>query len=250
MEKKHPLTRLVRLAFILFSATALAGGLWMTFRGKPAAPSWILAGLTALISFLLTYVPDYLGYRDIMMVPASLKLSFILFIFLAMFLGNLLNFYQRFFWWDTMLHFASGALFALAGLSLLVSMIREPDLIRQINPRVFFLFSFVFSLACGAVWEVFEFASDSFLGMNMQRWQSDMTPLQWEALRLVSNRSNPGLIDTMKDMMAGGLGALLASLLVLPSIRRASHYPGVDLTARQLEDQLRFLADQPKEAGD
>ena len=250
MDKKHPLIRLVRLTFSLFSAAALAGGLWMTFTGRPPASSWILAGLTALIAFLLTYVPDYLSYRDIMMVPASLQLAFILFIFLAMFLGNLMNFYQRFPWWDTMLHFASGALFSLAGLSLLVSMIREPDLIRQINPRVFFLFSFVFSLACGAVWEVFEFAADSFLGMNMQRWQSDMTPLQWEALRLVSNRSNPGLIDTMKDMMAGGLGALLASLLVLPSIRRASRYPGADLTARQLEDQLRARVDQPKGGGD
>lgn len=249
LKKKYRLIRLVRLVFVLFAAATLIGGLYLSLRRRQWAISWLWSGFTSFLALLLTYVPDYLKYRDVMMAPASFQVAFSLFIFLSMFLGNLMDFYHRIPWWDTMLHFSSGFLLSLAGLILLVSLIREPDLLRQIHPAVFFLFSLVFSLACGAVWEIFEFYGDALMGMNMQRWQSDLTPQQWAAIKDVSHRSNPGLMDTMKDLTAGSVGALLASFLALPVIHRVSAHSASQLTSSDLEDQLvqsLRLADQAR----
>ena len=51
--------------------------------------------------------------------------------------------------------------------------------------------TFALAVSLGTIWEIFEFAMDWFLGINMQK---------------------SGLVDTMTDLMINAAGALLAAI--------------------------------------
>ena len=54
------------------------------------------------------------------------------------------------------------------------------------------VFALAFSVAIGAVWEIFEFAMDSIFGLNMQK---------------------SGLVDTMWDLIVDTLGATVIAAM-------------------------------------
>ena len=81
------------------------------------------------------------------------------------------------------------------------------------------LFAFLFSLAVGYLWEVFEYSVDSLMpgGYNNQRWQNGIVGQlengNWE----VTEPRGSGLIDTMSDLICNFVGTLcfLVPVLVL-----------------------------------
>ena len=60
------------------------------------------------------------------------------------------------------------------------------------SPLLIALFSFTFSLALGALWEIFEFSMDQIFLTNMQ---------------------TSGVVDTMWDLIADALGAFSMSVI-------------------------------------
>lgn len=66
----------------------------------------------------------------------------------------------------------------------------------HMRPRFVALFAFVFALAVGTLWEIFEFAMDRIFGTNMQK------PMFGDP---------SGLTDTMWDLIVDALGALFIS---------------------------------------
>ena len=230
MKKTNPIIGGTRLTFILTSVVTLVLGIAngpepLSFEG-----GYFVTVLVSLISLAITFVPDFIANNDIMVMPIGLQACFSVFTFLAMFLGEILNFYERFAWWDTMLHFTSGFMFSMIGYLLFLSFSRDAAVRRQFNPVIIVIFTVCFSIACGAVWEIFEFTADSLLGINMQRWQSAMGGEQWSALQNASNMSNPGLVDTMKDMICDTLGSLLSICFILPLARHNNKYKKVSIS--------------------
>ena len=77
------------------------------------------------------------------------------------------------------------------------------------------LFAFCFSVALGSIWEIYEFAADGLVGMNMQKFMlADGTLLVGHA----------ALADTMKDIIVDVLGSLLASVIGYFSIRKGGSW--------------------------
>jgi hypothetical protein len=122
--------------------------------------------------------------------PPSLLTITILFVYATLFLGEVGNFYERFWWWDLLLHGGSAIGIGLVGIILLMLMLGT-NLVAA-SPRLIGLFAFVFSVAIGAIWEIFEFTMDITFGLSMQK---------------------SGLVDTMTDLIINSLGALLASVV-------------------------------------
>lgn len=145
-------------------------------------------------------------------------------------LGQCWNFYYTISWWDKLLHFCGGVMFAIVGayfFELLTS--------KKENTSAKVAFALCFSVAIAAVWEFAEFGADIFLGMDMQ---DDMVITQLtsyllgETIGVTGSISNIqsvtvngvllpvegyidiGLTDTMLDMMLESLGALIASILL------------------------------------
>lgn len=134
-----------------------------------------------------------------------------LFLYCAVFLGEVFDFYYRIPHWDTILHFFSGAMLGALGF-ILVDVLNRNDKVRvKLSPLFVCLFAFCFALAAGAVWEIYEFAGDSLLGLNMQKCLTEHGEalVGYDALR-----------DTMKDIVVDAAAALMISVVGYLSIRK------------------------------
>jgi len=172
---------------------------------------YFMNAFTCLVMFVITLVPSYITSKTRVIVPAVIQTMFVVFTFLAMYFGEILSYYEKYAWWDVMLHSTSGFMLGLMGFLLLYSLNEDRRVFFHMNTFCVMLFAFCFALACGAVWEIFEFAGDFFLGMNMQKsvYVTDVNELAQHVNRF-GRYMDPGLLDTMKDLIVDSIGALAA----------------------------------------
>ena len=71
--------------------------------GNFLAENWLNL-FTSILAIILIYLPAYLTDKNYLHIPNGLQLIIIVFIFASMYLGEQREFYQRFWWWDSMLH--------------------------------------------------------------------------------------------------------------------------------------------------
>ena len=157
------------------------------FIGSLREGQW-LVGFTAAVVLALTFLPALIERHLSVHLPVEFTFINCVFLYAAFGLGEVKQFYQKFWWWDLLLHSVSAVVMGLIGF-LLVYVFHAT---RRLQAAPFYvaLFSFCFALALGALWEIFEFAMDTFFAFNMQK---------------------SGLPDTMTDLTVDTLGALLAS---------------------------------------
>ena len=92
-----------------------------------------------------------------------------MFVFAALFLGEIQRYYERIWWWDIALHTSSGLLKGILGF-LLVYVLNENERIKlHMPPRFVALFAFLFAAAAGTLWEIIEFAMHQVFGSTMQK---------------------------------------------------------------------------------
>ncbi len=146
----------------------------------------------------ITLSPAALGRRFRVSIPPEFQVLTILFVFAALFLGEIHSYYERIWWWDIALHTSSGLLMGILGF-LLVYVLNESERVDiHMRPRFVAFFAFLFAVAVGALWEIFEFSMDQLVGSNMQK-------------PMFADPS--GLTDTMWDMIVNTLGALVICAL-------------------------------------
>ena len=169
------LTKLVWAALLIIAADALI--------------QWQLSLVfIALATLALSLAPVLVARWAQIHVPASFMLAVVLFVGGTLFLGEVYDFYGRFWWWDMLMHGGSAVGFGLIGF-VLVFMMFQGDRFAAPHGAVAF-FAFCFALAIGAMWEIFEFTMDHVFGFNMQK---------------------SGLVDTMTDLIIDTGGALLGA---------------------------------------
>lgn len=156
-----------------------------------ALGQWDTAAATAGIA-IVTHLPAMIGRRYRIPLPAGFELLAVLFVFASLFLGEVRGYYTRFWWWDALLHTGAGFLLGILGFLLVYSFNERGLGNLQLKPSFVALFSFTFSLALGALWEIFEFGMDQVFGLNMQK---------------------SGLVDTMWDLIVNVIGAAAIALL-------------------------------------
>ena len=224
MSKTKMSDKLVNAIQLLLSAAcigALVQGLCLTITTNEFTKEQFGAALAGLVAVVLTLIPGIIERTKLLPMPAFLKVFYSVFVYLAMFFGEMLHFYDTVAWWDVMLHFASGILFSLVGYLVFMAMNKDPDIRAKISPATIVMFSVIFAIACGVVWEIFEFGADYLIGANMQRWQNTISPEQWVAMQNVTNASNPGLVDTMKDFLNDTAGALVSIPFVTRMVKQS-----------------------------
>ncbi|WP_413874750.1 hypothetical protein [Albidovulum sp.] len=148
---------------------------------------WSLAFVSAA-TFALSLVPVLAQRRLGIRLPVRFFAWIVIFTFATIFLGEAFDFYNRFWWWDVVLHGGSAMAFGLIGF-LFVFMLFQGDRYAAPAWAVAFM-SFSFAITIGALWEIFEFAMDQIFGLNMQK---------------------TGLVDTMWDLIVDTLGAAVGA---------------------------------------
>ncbi len=173
---------------LLTSLTALVFGLWEL-------------SFVAIATLALAVAPAFLASRLDISLPVPFVVATTIFIFASVFMGELFDFYERVWWWDIALHGASSIGFGLIGF-LFVFMLFEGD--RYAAPPFAMAFiAFCVGVMVGTMWEVFEFAMDSWFGLNMQK---------------------TGLDDTMLDLIINAIGASLGAFAGFIYLRRRGNH--------------------------
>lgn len=165
---------------------------------------WLAAVITTGI-LLVTLAPVFLGRLFHVFIPPEFLLLAIAFVFASLFLGEMRDYYTRFWWWDIALHSFSGLLLGIVGFLLVYVLNQVEEIGMHIKPGFVAFFAFLFAVGTGALWEIFEFSMDSFFGTNMQK-------------AMLGDPS--GLTDTMWDLIVDTLGALIISVLGYGYIRK------------------------------
>ncbi|WP_112324087.1 hypothetical protein [Oceanibium sediminis] len=150
---------------------------------------WSLA-FVSLATMVLSVLPRLFVERFNIRLPLTFLTVITMFVFGTIFLGEAFDFYERYWWWDVVLHGGSAAGFGLIGF-LFAFMLFEGDRYAAPPWAVAFI-AFCIAVTIGACWEIYEFAMDQIFGLNMQK---------------------SGLIDTMWDLIVDCIGAFLGALM-------------------------------------
>jgi len=150
--------------------------------------------------------PVFLRARLPIKIPYEVQIVAIAFVFATLFLGEIRDYYERFWWWDLALHGTAGLLLGILGFMIVYILNENEHVDLHMRPSFLALFAFCFSQALGAVWEIFEFAMDQFLGLTMQK------PMLGDP---------SGLTDTMWDLQVNAVGAAVISVAGWRYLKRA-----------------------------
>ncbi len=154
-----------------------------------------LYSIAAVVAIALSLTPSIIERNYRVTLPFELDFLITLSIFAHIFFGEQMHFYERFWLWDKILHVYGSAVVSLLAF-ILVYTFHSTGKLRLTLPFIG-LFTIVFTLAVGGLWEIGEFTVDKLLGLNTQR----------------------GLDNTMWDIINNLIGGTLAALLGMLYVR-------------------------------
>jgi hypothetical protein len=176
-----------QLQFIIAILLQLA--ILLVITGSFFRQQWLVA-FTGSAVLILTFLPAIIARQFKIRLPIEFSLVICLFLYASFGLGEASHFYQKYWWWDLMLHSFSSLVMGLTGF-LLIYVFYMTHRIR-IAPIYVSMVSFGLAVTIGTLWEVFEFLMDWFFGLNMQK---------------------SGLVDTMTDLLVNIVGGVIAALI-------------------------------------
>lgn len=156
-----------------------------------AEGNWKRIGISILMLLLIT-MPQLIEKKLKLKIPSELELVTVLFIYSSIFLGDGYRFYDKFWWWDKMLHSFSGPILGIMGILLINYLNKRGQLNINLSPIFGALTSFFFAVTAGALWEIYEYTMDKVIGSFMQRGS---------------------LNDTMTDLILDTIGASIVAII-------------------------------------
>lgn len=184
---------------IVNTPAVAAGG-----NGQHLRSDYVLMLLQCLLGLIVIGLPSLLEKKWSFEIPNYMCILYFIFLYCAIYLGEVRNFYYVVPHWDTILHAFSGAMLGAFGF-ILVSILNDSSKVKvTLSPLFVCLFAFCFAVAVGAMWEIYEFTGDSLFGLNMQKFRTA------EGTLLIGREA---LLDTMKDIIIDSVGALLVVVI-------------------------------------
>lgn len=159
----------------------------------------VLKSLAAVL--VLSFLPAACSVFFQITIDTFSRLIYDFVLFMAMYLGSSRKYYDKYSWWDRIVHFLSGLGFVGFGTALAAS---------HFNAVIFgiLLFGFTFSITLHVFWEVLEYLTDCITHSNAQRWQKIHNSINHQPEAAIQP---PGLVDTMNDLICCLIGAVLAT---------------------------------------
>ena len=157
----------------------------------------------SVLGIIAMLLPSIVSRKLRIEIPSNMMLLYVIFLYCAIFLGEVRSYYYDVPHWDTILHGFSGAMLGAVGFSF-VSLLNNSDNIpMNLSPSFVAMFAFCFALMLGVFWEVYEYSFDGLWGLNMQKFMTE------DGVEFVGRLA---LHDTMKDLIVDAIGAFTLSL--------------------------------------
>ena len=139
---------------------------------------YVLMLLQCSLGILAMILPSLISRKLRLEIPSVMYVLFLIFLYCAIYLGEVRNFYYDISNWDTILHGFSGAMLGALGFSFVALLNQEDRVPINLSPLFVVIFAFCFAITLGVFWEIYEFSFDGLLGLNMQKaYLEDGTPL-------------------------------------------------------------------------
>lgn len=165
---------------------------------------YVLMLLECILGIIVIHLPAFLEKKFSFVVPKTLYIMYIIFLYCAITLGEVRNFYYHVPHWDTILHGLSSLMSGSFGFMVVDILNKDKHTSFNLSPLFLAVFAFCFGCSIGTLWEIYEYSFDALLGLNMQKFRlEDGTVLIGHA----------ALSDTMKDIIVDCAGALIASVI-------------------------------------
>lgn len=187
-----------------------------------------------IMTLILFMIPHFVNKRLNIVLPGTLEVIVLLFIFGAGILGEINEYYLLFDQWDELLHTINGFLCAAIGFSMIDILNRNENVTFSLSPIFVALVAFCFSMTVGVMWEFFEFGMDVIFKTDMQK-----DSIQTVISSVIFNPEGKnvavvmpidsivvngvkwnyggyidiGLYDTMSDLFVNFIGAVIFSVL-------------------------------------
>ena len=184
--KKNKILTFINIVLILVS---IIGSFYFVFT-RDDQLGLILKDASIIITITLPYIIEKLFKIKI---DINTKFAYIIFVFMAHFLGATCELYNKIYWFDKFTHTLSGVLTAYAAILLLKHLKKYNKKDRFFNV----LFIIAFALMIASFWEMFEFTANILFGGDAQKVAST------------------GVTDTMMDIIVAFLGSILYSIVYL-----------------------------------
>lgn len=197
------------IGFLIFKVATTSNVVSEASTDGRVKSDYILMLLECILGIFAMILPSMLTKRFRLVIPDKIYYLYVLFLYAAIYLGEVRDFYYVIPYWDTILHSLSGLMMGFFGFSLV-------DILNNNNKRVtlspFFIafFSFAFAISVGVVWEIYEFSADQLFATNMQKYK-----LQ-DGTELIGKEA---LEDTMEDLIVDAASAFVASTIGYISLK-------------------------------
>lgn len=163
-----------------------------------------------ILGVIAMLLPGMLEKKLKIAIPSNMLLLYTIFLYSAIYLGEVRSFYYNISNWDNILHTFSGAMIGALGFSIVTLLNNTEKVPINLSPIFVALFSFCFAVTLGVVWEFYEFIFDGLLGLNMQKFALE------NGTELVGRAA---LVDTMIDLFVDTIGALIMSIIGYVSLK-------------------------------
>lgn len=178
-------------------------------------------------------------------IPRMIQLVYVVFAFCGIVLGDVINFFDRFKYWDAILHFISGVLLASLGFILINTLNKADSVSLRSSPIYVAVSVFCFAVTGGVIWEIVEYCFDDLFGTNMQTYLDSTTGslVDENAVYLVGHEA---LKDTMWDLMLDAAGGLIVAVYGFIELKHEKK--GMTTAAFEFEEEPEKALPEAEEA--
>ncbi len=174
---------------------------------------YILMLVQCLLGIVAMILPGKLTQKSKIVIPQGMYILYIIFLYCAIYLGEVRSFYYSIPHWDDILHCFSGAMLGALGFSFVALLNNSERVPVNLSPIFVAIFSLCFAVSLGVVWEIYEFTFDGLLDLNMQKFAQEVDG------KLVALVGHDALKDTMKDLVVDMVGAGITSIIGYISLK-------------------------------
>lgn len=172
---------------------------------------YVLMLLQCVLGLVVMFLPSFIEKEFNLEIPSGMTVLYFIFLYCAIYLGEVRDFYYLLPHWDTILHTFSGVMLGALGFALVGILNNSKKVPVHLSPAFVGLFAFCFAVAMGVLWEIYEFSMDGFFGLNMQKAYTQVG-------RALEGRA--AVSDTMKDLIVDTVGALVVTLVGTVALRK------------------------------
>lgn len=218
--KKEKLSRIVSFAVLISFTVPIVFLIYHIIVAPVEIPNsgilvrtksdYVLMLIQCVLGVGALVLPKFIIRKYKVKIPNNMYLLYLIFLYSAIFLGELRNLYNSVPYWDTVLHAFSGGMIGALGFSFVSLLNDEESMYLHLSPFFVAFFAFCFALALGVIWEIYEYICDGVLQLNMQKFALEFGE------QLLGREA---LADTMEDLIVDAIGAFTLAIIGYISLK-------------------------------